>query len=111
MKSKIKLELIQNYVDIFKIIFCCKQTILQANDENTISKFEKISISTLRLKNTYEKVFKSLKMYDTAFLILKNDLENALSRSNNLSVTQNYDELIVSKTKIENCLKSVSEKI
>lgn len=111
LRNKTKLELIDNYIDIFKIIFCCKQTILGALDEKVILKYEQILTSTLSLKNNYEEMFKSLKMYNTSFLILKKDLENALTKSNNLSVNKNYDELIVSKTKIENMLKSAINKV
>ncbi len=111
LRNKTKLELIDNYIDIFKIIFCCKQTILGASDEQVVLKYEQILRSTLSLKNNYEEMFKNLKMYNTSFLILKKDLENALSKSNNLSATKNYDELIVSKTKIENMLKSAINKV
>lgn len=111
LRNKTKLELIDNYIDIFKIIFCCKQTILGALDEKVVLKYEQILMSTLNLKNSYEEMFKVLKMYDTAFLILKKDLENALSKSKNMNTTKNYDDLILSKTKIENVLKSAINKV
>lgn len=111
LRNKTKLELIDNYIDIFKIIFCCKQTILGALDEKVVLKYKQILMSTLNLKNSYEEMFKALKMYDTAFLILKKDLENALSKSKNMNATKNYDDLILSKTKIENVLKSAINKV
>ena len=111
LRNKTKLELIDNYIDIFKIIFCCKQTILGALDEKVVLKYEQILMSTLNLKNSYEEMFKALKMYDTAFLILKKDLENAVSKSKNMNTTKNYDDLILDTIpEIENALDDIVDR-
>ncbi len=78
MRNKIKMKLINNYVDIYKIIFACKYLL----DRNQNASENEVALSTLndtlKLKNSYEQIFQKLKIADTSFLLLKRDLDKAI---------------------------------
>lgn len=78
MRNKIKMKLINNYVDIYKIIFACKFLL----DRNQNASENEVALSTLndtlKLKNSYEQMFQKLKIADISFLLLKRDLDKAI---------------------------------
>ena len=78
MRNKVKMKLINNYVDIYKIIFACKFLL----DRNQNASENEVALSTLndtlKLKNSYEQIFQKLKIADTSFLLLKRDLDKAI---------------------------------
>lgn len=78
MRNKIKMKLINNYVDIYKIIFACK-FILNSNQNTNENELALSTLNdTLKLKNSYEQIFHKLKIADTSFLLLKRDLDHAI---------------------------------
>ena len=80
MRTKTKMILINNYVDIYKILFECKQGLIFGLDTQTISTTKNLLEENLKLKNNYEELFKKLKIDDVSYLILKKDLEEATSK-------------------------------
>ena len=108
MKNRLKLELINNYVDIFKIIYNCKYIASNGSDINENENALKHLKESLKLKEAYEKTFQTLKIADVSFLLLKQQLENAL----NVTPQDNYTPTAISivaesKTKISKTLNSV----
>ena len=76
MRKKFKMELINNYVDIYKILFNCKEIL--KSKESDQEKIISVLQDALNLKSEYEKMFEHLNMNDTSFLVLKRDLDNAM---------------------------------
>ncbi len=78
MRHKLKMELINNYVDIYKILYSCKY--LLQNDKNSDKSKNILDAikNTLKLKENYEESFIKLKIADTSFLVLKGELERGL---------------------------------
>lgn len=109
LQGKKKLELINNYVDIFKILFWCKQKLyLSSNLDDAIFLNQTLE-QTLNLKASYEQIFDKLKMSDTSFLVLKRDLEYSLKKPTSISLlTLTNDWIDTKKIKIETDLKSAT---
>lgn len=78
MRSRTKLSLINNYVEIYKILYSCKQNIKYAEDLDTVREFKELTISTIKLKNRYEKIFEICGINDDSFLLLKQQLNESL---------------------------------
>lgn len=107
MLGKNKMELINNYVDIFKILFWCKQKVFSSCDLDETLVLEKTLEQTLKLKSSYEQIFDKLNMSDTSFLVLKRDLEYSLKKPTSLGLLAPTNEWIeTKKNKIETDLKS-----
>lgn len=68
-------------MDIYKILFACKQECNLGLDTPFTSIIKNLLEETLKLKNNYEELFKKLKIDDVSYLILKKDLETATSKS------------------------------
>ena len=108
MKNRLKLELINNYVDIFKIIYNCKYIASNGSDINENENALKHLKESLKLKEAYEKTFQTLKIADVSFLLLKQLLENALKVTPQDNYTPTAISIVAeSKTKISKTLNSV----
>lgn len=76
IKHRKKLELLDNYVAIYRILFNCKQLLMYTpqNNQADIDKIQNLCDQTLDLKSKYEEAFQKLKMIDNAFILLKSQL-------------------------------------
>lgn len=77
MRRRIKMKLINNYVEIYKILFACKYIIKNGESED-INIAINTSQEVLLIKENYETTFEKLKINDTSFLVLKKSLEDGL---------------------------------
>ena len=109
MRKKLKMELINNYVDIYKILYNCKELI--KSEKNTDQKkIFFILQDALNLKSEYEKMFETFNMNDTSFLVLKRDLDNAMK----IQAPQAYspsslEKILALKGKAEKDLQKASK--
>ena len=78
MKKKEKLALIDNYVELHRIMFQCKNAITHCNDIASLIDLKNLSISLINLKELYEKTFQKLRMLDDSLILLKQQLESSL---------------------------------
>jgi len=78
LKNKAKLNLIDNYVEIHRCIFECKNAIKLSKDVNTLKNLNELCSSILQLKKLYEKAFVELKIMDDSLILLKMQLEKVL---------------------------------
>lgn len=109
MKNKVKLNLIDNYVEIHKCIFECKNSIKCSTDVNILKDLNELCSSILKLKEVYEKTFVELKIMDDSLILLKMQLENALKnppQSENKK-TYSIDFLTNKKNLLEKDLKNI----
>lgn len=75
IKQKQKLNLLDNYIAIYRILYNCKKLLCSTStDPLNIPNIQKICDQTLDLKSKYEDAFEKLKMTDTSFLLLKQQL-------------------------------------
>ena len=75
--GKLKLNLIDNYISIYRILYYCKKVLCEQKENLTneqINIFFNLCDQTLDLKLKYEEAFKKLKMIDDSFLLLKQQL-------------------------------------
>lgn len=108
MRKKFKMELINNYVDIYKILFNCKELI--KTEKNTDQeKIISLLHDALKLKNEYEKMFDILKMNDISFLVLKRDLDNAMKFQPQNYSPSSLEKILELKGKAEKDLRSLHE--
>lgn len=91
MRHKQKMELINNYVDIYKMLYSCKYLLKNINTSNEgISNSKNILDTiqeTLKLKEAYEKSFEKLNISDTSFLVLKRELEKGITHPHSENYT------------------------
>lgn len=73
IKAKQKLNLIDNYVAIYRILYNCKM-LMQSSSATGLSSIQKLCDQTLDLKTKYETAFEKFKMIDDSFLLLKKQL-------------------------------------
>ena len=78
MKKKEKLALIDNYIELHRVIFECKDAIKHCENVNSLIELKNLSISLIDLKQLYEKTFLKYKMLDNSLILLKQQLEDAL---------------------------------
>ena len=76
LRRKTKLNLIDNYVSIYRILYNCKIILSKTSNTENIKAIETLCDKTLDLKTKYERSFRQLKMYDSSFLNLKAELDN-----------------------------------
>lgn len=74
IRGRRKLNLLDNYVGIYRILYNCKQLMTTGNTDS--QSLKNICDQTLDLKSKYENAFSKLKMMDSSFLILKEQLDN-----------------------------------
>ena len=91
IRRRKKLHLIENYVDIYRILYNCKQLMTTSNID-TIS-LKSICDQTLDLKSKYENAFSKLKMIDSSFLILKEQLNDYKAFKDNNIASYTISEL------------------
>lgn len=92
MRKKLKMELINNYVEVYRMLFVCKFIINNGSEEEIKMAYDS-SLEFTSLKEKYEKTFERLKINDTSFLVLKKGLEDGLCTIPN----NNYKPLDISK--------------
>lgn len=101
LRKKQKLNLIDNYIAIYRILYNCKillsYDIKKSLNSNEISKLYKLCDQTLDLKSKYENAFSKLKMIDNSFVLLKQQLNDCKGYPNCevelCSITEIYDSL------------------
>ena len=77
IRRKTKLNLLDNYVAIYRVLYHCKRMLSAQNytsNENMVPKLQKLCDQTLDLKTKYEKAFVKLNMVDDSFILLKQQL-------------------------------------
>ena len=109
MRKKFKMELINNYVDIYKILYNCKELIKSEKNTNQ-KKILFILQDALNLKSEYEKMFENLNMNDTSFLVLKRDLDNAIKcQTPETYIPSSLEKILALKGKAEKDLQKASK--
>jgi len=109
MKSYQKLDLINNYVEIYKCIFDCKQAIIHSSEESTIKKLSEFYNELINLKTIYEKTFIEKNIMDDSLILLKMQLDSALNNPPNLSKKEYSLEKLISKKKhLESALQNIN---
>lgn len=104
IKKKQKLNLIDNYIAIYRILYNCKIILTNKNStflEDETSKIQKLCDQTLDLKNKYENAFFKLKMVDDSFLLLKQQLNESKGYSGKIIEICNLTEICDSINIIE----------
>ncbi|MBQ7351389.1 MAG: hypothetical protein IJW59_00770 [Clostridia bacterium] len=76
--GKLKLNLIDNYIAIYRILYYCKHLLTAPTNysKTEVENIQAICDQTLDLKSKYENAFKELKMIDNSFLLLKQQLND-----------------------------------
>lgn len=74
MKNREKLNLIEKYIDIFRILHHCKQTMRVCNQYTEIKFLNNLCEEILLFKKKIEEFF----VKDNSFLLLKSQLENEI---------------------------------
>lgn len=77
MRYKKKLELLNDYVEINRILLKCKSMIILKLNLDT-EKLNKACNLAIKLKNIYLEKIKECGMYDDAFITLKKDIDTAV---------------------------------
>ena len=80
-KHKQKLALLDNYVNIFRLLYKCKINLIFAQNEEEVFLLDNICTKLLKLKEEHENLFKKIHVYDDSFLLLKRQLEESLSNN------------------------------
>ena len=78
MKQKDKLVLIDNYISIFRLLFNCKNIIVDRHNYLYIQSISQLTHQTLELKNNYEKAFEELGLIDEPFMQLQRELNECI---------------------------------
>jgi hypothetical protein len=97
MRKKRKLALIDNYVNIFRILYRCKINLIFAKSEDEIFLLDSICSKLLKLKDEHEKLFKQIHIHDNSFLLLKQQLETSLNNTTPPS-TLPFSNIFLEKT-------------
>ena len=92
MKSKLKLELIDNYISLHRIIYVCNQRIFKAN--TNIETLLVIHNNANNLKSEFDTTFNSLKMNNNSLILLKSQLTSALENNITLKNIPSADKII-----------------
>ena len=88
-KSKIKLSLIEDYIEIMKIENFFSNSFVDIEFDKSI--FKKCYNLNCKLSKAYNKLFESLKMYDLSLLILRKELKHNNVIYNNLQLNNFKD--------------------
>ena len=91
IRGRRKLNLLDNYVDIYRILYNCKQLMTTGNTDS--QSLKNICDQTLDLKSKYENAFSKLKMMDSSFLILKEQLNDYKAFKDNNIASYTISEL------------------
>ncbi len=102
MRTKTKMLLINNYVDIYKLLYACNAQ----KGESTSN----LCVEIEKLKSKYERCFQKLKIDDTSFLVLQKSLEEGLRVVNPYYIPCEFSKMNQMKTKISETLDKVSLK-
>lgn len=106
MNKRQKLELINNYVEIYKCIYDCKHAILNCADQNNLKVLSEFCNELLELKKTYEQTFISNNIMDESLILLKTQLDTALKNIQSKATKAfSIDTLISKKQHFEFSLK------
>lgn len=102
MRTKTKMLLINNYVDIYKLLYACN-----AQKRESTSK---LCVEIEDLKSKYERCFQKFKIDDTSFLVLQKSLEEGLKVVNPDYIPCEISQMDQMKTKISETIDKVSLK-
>lgn len=88
MRRKFKLEMLDDYVAILRIIYFCRSHMLDENQYETTGQqfvhsytsFEILENGAITLQENYEFVFRKLKIHDPSFCLFKNELLKELNK-------------------------------
>lgn len=97
-----KLNLIDNYVAIYRILFHCKELLSLPLSKENISTINRLCDQTLDLKHKYECAFEHFKMVDSSLLLLKQQLSSFRGHTKSAEELCTIHELKDSLTIIEN---------
>lgn len=100
LRRKAKLNLIDNYISIYRILYNCKMLLCKARQHHNVQAIENLCDKTLDLKTKYENTFKKLRMYNSSFLCLKAELDSCKDISQYFAPTP-IDELELSLANLE----------
>lgn len=111
MKKKAKMTIINNYAEIYKIIFACKQILKVSKDERTLLDATNIINETIQLKEFYEKSIIDYKINDASFLVLKKELDETL-KIDNICTTHplSTKQIFIDKARLEKELVEINIK-
>lgn len=97
-----KLNLIDNYIAIYRVLYNCKSLLMSeeiTKNKDNVLKIQKLCDQTLDLKSKYEGAFAKLKMIDPSFLLLKQQLNDCKGYTSNdielCSISEICDSLII----------------
>ena len=108
LKRKDKLNLIDNYVEIYRCIYESKNAILKEKELSTLENLNKLCEDILSLKKLYENTFEKLKMMDDSLILLRMQLESTLkTQPKNPSRIYSYEFLRNKTNLIEKTLKNI----
>ena len=110
LKSKEKLNLINNYIEIYKCIFDCKQSILkEENNAEKLASLTQLFDELITLKKLYEEIFVKQKLMDTSLILLKQELEETLQQST-LSTRKNasIENIILTKNRLKETINRLN---
>jgi hypothetical protein len=91
MRNKEKLNLIDNYISIFRLLYNCKNIVVSNHDHCTLNIISSLTSQTIELKKNYEDAFNKLGIIDDTFLQLQQELNDCISDTNH-SVNFNIKE-------------------
>ena len=111
MKRKDKMALLDNYVNIFRILHKCKTNLIFAKSQEEILLLESFCHKLLYLKEEHEKYLNEIGMYDDAFLLLKKQLENSLDNNKSTSTIPQSHSFLKNITTTEERLNELKFKI
>lgn len=83
MKNKFKLNLINNYIAINRILYVCKSLLNNNRNLTEIQQITMLISSTINLKISYEKTFDKYLKNDNSFLLLKKQLNDTMTTQGN----------------------------
>lgn len=88
MKKKLRLELIDEYIKLYSVLFSCKKLVLEGLNKQMDALFEYSKFS-ICLKKKYEDTFSRFGVIDDAFYLLKKQLDNTILQVHNHTTITN----------------------
>ena len=111
LKKQDKLNLIDNYVEIYRCLYNCKLSLNSSpNNIVQLSNIDTLCEQLCQLKTLYEETFKKAKIYDEAFIQLKQELEETLSYPKTTQCYYSYDTIQNKISFLNNSLSDITTK-
>lgn len=109
MSQREKLNLIENYISIYKLLFNCRNISINKKDTLKINTLSKITDKTIQLKNNYENTFDTLGLIDDSFLQLQKELNECLTQTGIIPIC-NLNDLQSTLLNLQSDFLKVKEK-